>query len=85
MSLVISILWKENISISLSLVQLSSRKRMYIYIYIYIHIYPCKSCPFGEVCETVRQQKDSLLGEKTGLPNAAVLEILTPPTLSMTW
>jgi hypothetical protein len=25
---------------------------------------------FGEVCETVRQQKDSLLGEKTGLPNA---------------
>lgn len=40
---------------------------------------------FGEVCETVRQQKDSLLGGKTGLPNAALLERLTPPTLSMTW
>jgi hypothetical protein len=56
-------------------------ENVYIYTHISLQVLPV----FGEVCETVRQQKDSLLGEKTGLPNAALLERLTPPTLSMTW
>lgn len=82
MSLVISILWKEIypwvwVWFSCHL----GRECIYIYIHISLQVLPV----FGEVCETVRQQKDSLLGDKTGLPNAACLERVTLPTLSMTW